>query len=44
MNRNIRTFLVGDSAYPIFPWSFLMTGSIPAQQKKTFNYRISRVE
>ena len=42
--QTLRTFLIGDSAYPLLPWlikPFPFSSSLNSQQK-TFNYRLSR--
>ena len=42
--QQLRTFLIGDSAYPLLPWlvkPFQFSSSLTPQQKN-FNYRLSR--
>ena len=42
--KTLRTFLIGDSAYPLLPWlvkPFPFSSSLNSQQKK-YNYRLSR--
>lgn len=42
--QSLRTFLIGDSAYPLLPWlikPFPFSSSLNAKQKR-YNYRLSR--